>query len=70
MTTNLNNETKKITKTFYRTHNSKANNTHLSSDSITLYYPKDEVKFSVTFGSETEVLDGLYNYDYLNKKDK
>ena len=70
MTPYLNYETKEITTAFYGTHYSKANNTHLSSDSITLYYPKDEVKFSVTFGSETEVLDGLYNYDYLNKKDK
>ncbi len=55
---------------FYGTYYSKANNHHLKPDTIQIYVPNDEIEFSVTSNDQTEVLDGLYNYEYLNQKDK
>lgn len=55
---------------FYGTYYSKANNYHLNADEIEVYYPQDETIFSVTWDNQADVLQGLYNYDYLNQKDK
>lgn len=70
MTPYLDYRVETVSTEFYGTYYSKANNHHLKPDAIQLYIPNDEVEFSVTWDTQNEVLDGLYNYDYLNQKDK
>ena len=64
--TNYNTEV--VSKDFYGTYYSKANQKRLPADSITLYHPKDAVTFTTEFNGKT--LDGLYDLSYLDKKDK
>ena len=70
MTPYLDYRVETVSTEFYGTYYSKANNHHLKPDAIQLYIPNDEVEFSVTWDAQNEALDGLYNYDYLNQKDK
>ena len=70
MTPYLNYNIETVSTEFYGTYYSKANNYHLSPDEIDVYYPQDETAFTVTWDDQTEALEGLYNEDYLSKKDK
>ncbi len=59
-----------VTHNFYGTHYFKANDHRLKPDEIHVYYPNHPVDFSLTFPGTGESLDGLYNYDYLDQRDK
>ncbi len=63
-------KTEIVSTEFYGTYYSKANNYHLKPDEIEVYYPQDETTFSVTWDYQADILKGLYNYNYLNQKDK
>lgn len=57
-----------VTDEFYGTSYSKANYYNLDPDCIHLF--KDNNKYNVKYVIENIIDDSLYNYDYLNKKDK
>lgn len=61
---------KQVSDSFYGTYYSKANNHHLQPDSMDIFIPKTDVSFSVSLNGEEVSLDGLYDYNYLNQKDK
>lgn len=61
-------ETEVISDEFYGTYYSKANNHHLSPDSITLYHSKEPL--DVTIETNDRVMEGFYDFSYLDKKDK
>lgn len=63
-------QVKTVSSNFYGTYYFKANNRHLKPDEIQIYLPNEEVDFSLNFGTQEEALIGLYNYDYLNQRDK
>lgn len=63
-------EIKEVSNSFYGTYYSKANNHHLNPDSIEIFLPQKDIDFSVSWNGEETSFDGLYDYEYLNKKDK
>ncbi|MDE5978155.1 MAG: hypothetical protein K2G70_06820 [Turicibacter sp.] len=70
MTPYLDYEVQEVATNFYGTSYFKANNYHLEPDKIFIYTPRDDVQFTVTWEDQTESVQGLYNMDYLNQKDK
>ncbi len=61
---------KQVTDDFYGTIFSKANNPFTKPDSISIYLPKQEMSYQVDFNGEKEPMNSLYNFEYLEKKDK
>jgi hypothetical protein len=59
-----------ISDSFYGTFYSKANNAHISPDSIEIFKPKFEVHCEVNFLDSGKTSDSLYEYSYLSEKDK
>lgn len=59
-----------ITDSFFGTYYSKASNYHLRPDKIELFTPKFDTNYKVCYINENNCTDTLYNFDYLNKKDK
>ena len=59
-----------VTEDFYGTLFSKGNFTFIQPDSLQIFYPKEENSLSVTYALSENSTDGLYEYSYLNSKDK
>lgn len=59
-----------IDKSFYGTFYSKANNIHISPDSIEIFTPKLDNKYKVEYIDTDKSSDSLYEYNHLDKKDK
>jgi len=55
---------------FYGTYYSKANNHHLEPDSIEIFNPKFSFEAEVSWDSGEHKLEGLYDDQYLDSKDK
>jgi len=63
-------EIETISHNFYGTYFARANNFHLPPDYIELFTPKKEVNFTLRRGLEGEVSEGLFDFDFLNKRDQ
>lgn len=59
-----------VSNQFYGTYYSKANNHHLSPDSIDIFHPTFSFEAEVSWDSGQKKLDGLYDDQYLDSKDK
>ncbi|QOS98684.1 hypothetical protein JNUCC42_19775 [Brevibacterium sp. JNUCC-42] len=59
-----------VTNGFYGSLYSKSGYRHMKPDSIELYLPKDNDRYSVEYVDEQQRLDSLYVMDNLKKKDK
>lgn len=59
-----------ITDEFYGSFYSKANNIHIEPDSIEIFRPKFDISYEVTYLDEEKSTDSLYEFKYLDKKDK
>lgn len=61
-------ETEVVSTDFYGTYYSKANNRQLPPDQIILYHPTNHLTFTTEINGE--VMEGLYDWSYLGKKDQ
>lgn len=61
-------KTEVVSTNFYGTYYSKANNRQLPPDQITLYHPTNDLTFTTEVNGE--VIDGLYDFSYLEQKDQ
>ena len=55
---------------FYGSLFSKGNFTYLAPDSVQIFYPKNKNPLTITYELSGNTKESLYNYDYLNQKDK
>ena len=63
-------EIKIISDSFYGTHYARANNFHLPPDSVELFLPQADVNFTLQRGPEGEVVDSLFDFDFLERRDQ
>ncbi len=61
---------RQVTDEFYGTLYSKSGFRHMQPDSIELYLPKEEAKYTVEYVDEQRTTDSLYELENLDKKDK
>ncbi len=59
-----------VSKDFYGTFYSRANNKHLSADFIEVFKPKFNVSYDVHYVAEDKSTNTLYELEHLDKKDK
>lgn len=60
----------KVSDDFYGTLFSKGNFTFAQPDDINLFYPKEEIKLKVEYVFNEKTTDSLYEFKYLDEKDK
>lgn len=63
-------KTRQVTDEFYGSLYSKSGFRHLQPDSIELYLPKEQEKYTVTYVDEGQTTDSLYAMEQLQGKDK
>lgn len=59
-----------VSKDFYGTYDAKANDFTIQPDSIELYQPNFDINYTVEFEDGTRALDGLYAWEFLEKRDQ
>lgn len=59
-----------VTSDFYGTLASKGNFSFIEPDSINLFIPKNDISVSVEYVYSDVIKDSMYEFDYLNTKDK
>lgn len=59
-----------VSNSFYGTFYSQSNNRQVSPDSIEIFKPKFDIEYKIDYKDNNKSSDSLYEYSYLDKKDK
>ncbi|WP_066496768.1 DHHW family protein [Abyssisolibacter fermentans] len=59
-----------VSSNFYGTFYSRSNNRHVNHDLIEIFRPKFDIDYKVNYLDNNKSSDSLYEYSYLDKKDK